>query len=1029
MQKAIPPGFPGDTGLASAPPSRLEEFGDLSQAADNASQALDYYRSALAELNAADALGRVRLLYKVADCLRRRGDLDGALLHLRAAHEALRPLADPLWTGRLAGRFAYLLSEKGEYRRAARYAHLAYELLRRTSEHADLARAEVYLGIARLRLGQYLAAQEAFTSALATFRRIDAPEGLAMCFNNLGLVHKNLGQWSEATRCLEQALRLNEKIGNYALVATQCLNIGILRYRRGEWDLAEESLLRARQMMAETEDASGDVQVGLSLGNLHRRRRQFASARDLYRKARVLAEKQGLRRELILADEFEAELDLEENAIAPAVMRLERALLDARRVAPAGDLVAEVSNRLALAHLWAGRLDAAHKAAHESYTICQRQGDRCEQAVAGRLLGLVSLARGEDATAAEHVTWAQRTFEELGERYELARTFLWTGRILVSRGRDSESGSLWESTPDLLKRAAALFRELGVPAVAAEAALLRARLVAPRGQQDVALADVEHALQWMREAGEPDAEERAAEVRREIEAQSVASSLSVSNEFRALEEANRLFRDAVDVRSVLASMVKLAVEHAGGDRGFVAFASGGGRLDVVGAHNLGADRARKMLRVLEKVGGRDVSNGSALFASRVAADPRFHADLSGPLTGVFSLVMVPLSFPSQAIGLVYVDRLNDNVNGAFKQRDLNLLAVLAQSAAVAMVELQRSVLLEENIVLKQQLKPTPGLERVVTTNGEMLEILNLLSKVGNSTATILLMGETGTGKGLLAHSVHEISDRKESPFVAVNCAALPENLLESELFGYVQGAFTGATRDKRGLFQEADGGTIFLDEVEKISEPVQAKLLQVLDQGVVRPVGSTKTVQVDARVLCATNCDLKDRIKQGKFLEDLYYRLNDISITVPPLRERREDIPPLVEHFLRLFSRQMDKPLPELAPATRRAMLEHEWRGNVRELEKTIKRLVVLWDGEGQAGVDLLPSELRETSKTEAESPNGFDLRAHIETLERRVIREALETYQWNKSQAARSLGLSYPTLLSKIRLLGIDRRTKRVGF
>src|SRR5262249_33736066 len=152
-----------------------------------------------------------------------------------------------------------------------------------------------------------------------------------------------------------------------------------------------------------------------------------------------------------------------EGALAPAVMRLERSLIEARRVAPSGDLVAEVSNRLALAHLWAGRLDAAHKSAHESYTICQRQGDRCEQAVAGRLVGLVSLAGGGGAAAAEHVAWSQRTFEELGERYELARTFLWTARILVSRERSSDSGMLWESAPDMLKRAAALYRELGVP--------------------------------------------------------------------------------------------------------------------------------------------------------------------------------------------------------------------------------------------------------------------------------------------------------------------------------------------------------------------------------------------------------------------------------------------------------------------------------------------------------------------------------------------------------------------------------------
>jgi transcriptional regulator with GAF, ATPase, and Fis domain len=1025
VHKAIPPGFRGEAGALAAPLSRQEEFGDLSQAADNAGQALEYYRAALSELETSDALGRVRLLYKLADCLRRRSDLDGALLHLRAAHEALRPLGDPLWMGRIAGRFAFLLSARGDYRRAARYARVAYEFLRRTSEHADLAQAEVYLGIARLRLGEYLAAQESFTSALATFRRIDSGEGMASCFNNLGLVHKNLGQWGEATRCLEQALKLDEKVGNYSGVANQCLNLGILRYRLGEWDLAEECLLRARQITVETEDVAKQALVSLALGNLYRRRRQHSQSREAYRKARAQAEQGGLPRELVLADEFEAELDLEEGGTAAAVLRLERALGEARKLAPAGDLVAEVANRLGLAHLWEGRVDDAGKLGDEAYRITLRQGDRCEQAVATRLLGLVALARGDEAQATGPLGWAQRTFEELGERYELARTFLWTGRVAL--GREAES-SAWETAPDGLKRATALFRELGVPALAAESALLRARWVARRGQPELALAEVEHALTWLREAGEPEAEARVAGVRREIEAQYVASSLSISNEFRALEEANRLFRDAVDLRSVLSSTVRLAVEHAGGDRGFAAFASGGGRLNVIAVHDLGLERARRVLAALERAAGRDLANGTPLFASRVAADPRFHADLSGALSGVFSLVMVPLSFPSQAVGLVYVDRLSDNLNGAFKQRELNLLAVLAQAAAVAMVEAQRSVLIEENLVLKQQLNPTPGLERVVTQNPQMLETLKLLAKVGDSNATILLQGETGTGKGLIAQSIHSISGRRDRPFVAVNCAALPENLLESELFGHVHGAFTGAHRDKRGLFQEAEGGTIFLDEVEKISEPVQAKLLQVLDQGQIRPVGSTKWSKVDARVVCATNVDLKDRIKNGKFLEDLYYRLNDISVTVPPLRDRREDIPLLTDHYLRLFARQMDKPVPEVSAATRRILLEHEWRGNVRELEKTIKRLVVLWDGEGPAGPDLLPPEMREAAGGGGREPAGHNLRSHIEEVERRVIRDALEASQWNKSQAAKHLGLSYPTLLSKIRLLGLDRR-KRLGL
>jgi transcriptional regulator with PAS, ATPase and Fis domain len=305
----------------------------------------------------------------------------------------------------------------------------------------------------------------------------------------------------------------------------------------------------------------------------------------------------------------------------------------------------------------------------------------------------------------------------------------------------------------------------------------------------------------------------------------------------------------------------------------------------------------------------------------------------------------------------------------------------------------------------------------------MSEILTLLSKVGDSPATVLFMGETGTGKGLLAHVVHEVSNRRDRPFVQVNCAALPEQLLESELFGYVHGAFTGALRDKTGLFEEAEGGTIFLDEIEKVPASVQAKLLHVLDRGEIRPVGATRNRVVNARVICATGCDLRERIKEGRFLEDLFYRLNDITVRVPPLRERREDIPVLAQYFLTHYTRQMEKPLNGFAPEVLRVFLDCEWRGNVRELEKTVKRMVVLADDGGTLGLALLPAELRETNGHEGERPVGRALRSNVAQLEKRMIGEALERVRWNKARAARELGLSYPTLLSKIRTLKIERK------
>jgi transcriptional regulator with PAS, ATPase and Fis domain len=327
---------------------------------------------------------------------------------------------------------------------------------------------------------------------------------------------------------------------------------------------------------------------------------------------------------------------------------------------------------------------------------------------------------------------------------------------------------------------------------------------------------------------------------------------------------------------------------------------------------------------------------------------------------------------------------------------------------------------------------------VISQSRDVASILTLLRKVSDSTATILFMGETGTGKGLFAQVVHEISSRRDRPFVQVNCAALPEHLLESELFGYVQGAFTGATRDKAGLFEEAAGGTIFLDEIEKIPEAVQAKLLQVLDRGEIRPVGATRTRKVEARVVCATGGDLRERIREGRFLEDLYYRLNDITVRVPALRERREDIPVLAQHFLAVFSRQMEKPVRGFSPDAMRLFLESEWRGNVRELEKTVKRMVVLADEGDVLGVELLPAELREAQAAanehrgnghanghangeESARRPGRTLRTSVSELERKLIVEALERFHGNKARVARELGLSYPTLLSRIRSYGLE--------
>jgi len=323
-------------------------------------------------------------------------------------------------------------------------------------------------------------------------------------------------------------------------------------------------------------------------------------------------------------------------------------------------------------------------------------------------------------------------------------------------------------------------------------------------------------------------------------------------------------------------------------------------------------------------------------------------------------------------------------------------------------------------------------ESVVWGSDSMLAVRALLEQVADTDVTMLIGGESGVGKEIVARTAHELSPRRERPFVKVNCAALPADLLESELFGYEKGAFTGAVGRKYGKFELAHTGTIFLDEIGEMSPALQAKLLQVLQDSEFTRLGGNREIRVDVRVLCATNRRLPEMVKAGEFREDLYFRLNVVSVRIPPLRERREEVPALVESFLRRFAARYEKPVPQLSPALAEELSRYPFPGNVRELENLIKRVVVLENEE------LILAELRQGTRgrhrSEAlrvlldgleESAGALPLRevgrrASLEA-ERGAIDRVLHHTHWNRKQAAKLLGVSYKTLLQKIRDCGLE--------
>ena len=328
--------------------------------------------------------------------------------------------------------------------------------------------------------------------------------------------------------------------------------------------------------------------------------------------------------------------------------------------------------------------------------------------------------------------------------------------------------------------------------------------------------------------------------------------------------------------------------------------------------------------------------------------------------------------------------------------------------------LEHRRLLEENKILKQALREETSFENMIGKSRPMQEVFTLIEKVAATDSTVLITGESGTGKELAARAIHANSRRRDRAFVSINCAALPENLLESELFGHVKGSFTGAISDKKGMFETAHAGTIFLDEVGETSPWTQVKLFRVLQERMIRRVGGNEEIPVNVRIIAATNQNLRKRIEEGKFREELFYRLNVISVDMPPLRRRPDDIPLLIQHFLRKHCERMGRKIKRLTPEVTTALTKYSWPGNVRELENIIERLCAVEERE-TITAESLPDDVVEAGRVPVGGAPvllpGFDLEAHLDQVAQAYLKEASEKAAGNMRRMAELLGVSYRSL------------------
>ncbi|MDZ7291323.1 MAG: sigma-54-dependent Fis family transcriptional regulator [candidate division KSB1 bacterium] len=432
----------------------------------------------------------------------------------------------------------------------------------------------------------------------------------------------------------------------------------------------------------------------------------------------------------------------------------------------------------------------------------------------------------------------------------------------------------------------------------------------------------------------------------------------------------------------------------------------------------------KWRQVSRNIAGWILKNNSPLLSENLANDERFAGlALLGDVN--YGAVGVPIHAAENIVGALIVFKTGMFGNLA---EVAGLTQKIAAQVAPTLMKLQQlQSLAEENRYYKQTVMAEHGFPGIIGKSKAMQNLFGLLQRITPSDVRVLIEGESGTGKELIARTLHYNGPRREKKFLAIDCGAIPENLLESELFGYMKGAFTGATQNRKGLFQEADAGTLFLDEINNLPLPLQAKLMRVLQEGEVRPLGSNTAQKIDVRIIAASSRSLGELVKEKSFREDLYFRLKVVTIKLPSLRERLSDIPLLADHFLKKYAKQYNKPLVALAPAAVHALQRYPWPGNIRELEHAIEQAVVLAPPEGTVlAADDLPEEVRQVAGSPLAAIDQMtNLPAAVETLEMRMIRKALEESHGNKSQAAEKLGLSRRGLLNKLKRYKIEPGNK----
>jgi Nif-specific regulatory protein len=929
----------------------------------------------------------VDLLLGRALALRDLGDWDAAFSSARSA------LVRAGWEGlqrqragllNTLGMFAF---GRGDWRRADRLVRRGLWVAEQTGDETLCLTLRNNLGNILWKTGDFEEALALYSRNLEVCERTHDVWGQLFALNNLGILECSRGNWMAAREPLTRSLELKRRLGLREKEVLARLNLGEVEEVLGHWGRAQRHYERALKLLENSPEHRERFAVLAQLASLDRKRGRSADAERWAREALAGAERIGDRDLLAQCYHLLGQVEKDRDDLDAAGEHLQRAL-EIGEAAGTHQVLARIHISLADLSLRSGDVAGGERHSLEARQRVEAQGDRFTLAKLLSVEGRLASARDEAEKAERLFAEGVRLLEELEAPYEHARSlYEWGLRT-------------WNVDTALrrLRRALVGFERLGA---------------------------------------ETESKRTSGAIERIREHQRFAGSRGVS---AVLYEVLKVVNSTLDLQEVLNRTMDLVLERLGAERGMIVLANRLTReLEIAVARNLGREDGDEGRKLSESVVRRVIETREPVLAVDALTDGRFAGAESIVARHILSILCVPLAIRDRLAGAIYLDHRQSR--HLFGQGDLEFLVAFADQAAIAIenarlygeLEAARQTLKEENESLRREILSSHNLGSLIGRSRSIAELKAMLEKVAQSPSTVLIRGESGTGKGLVARIIHAISPRRQAPFIHFNCAALPETLVESELFGHEKGAFTGAAGQKPGRFELANHGTIFLDEIGKVSLAVQAKLLRVVEEKEFERVGGTRTLRADVRVIAATNLDLEEAIARNEFREDLYYRLNIIPILLPPLRQRREDIPYLVDHFLAKLSRDLGRPPKEMDPAVIELFYAYAWPGNVRELEAALHRAFILAEQDTLVVEDFgwialhvqgeqaarRPPEMDGLTPTVSLAPGGYE--EALERYDRQLIAAALTQSKGKIRETARLLGIARNTLRAKMKRYGLQ--------